>query len=154
MSILVLSSPEFADGEPIPGRFTCVGDGRSPPLQWAGAPIGTRSLALAMEDLDAGDEPVQHWVVWDIPASRLMLPEGVSGEDDPGGLVQGRNDFGDRGYRGPCPPITVRHRYRFRLAALNVERLELAPDTDARELWAAAQPHILAEAEVIGTFSR
>jgi hypothetical protein len=68
--------------------------------------------------------------------------------------VEGGNDFGTSGYRGPCPPRgDGRHRYSFRLYALDSD-LELRPGAGKRELERALEGHTLAAAELIGTYER
>jgi Raf kinase inhibitor-like YbhB/YbcL family protein len=143
-----LKSPAFAEGEPIPERFTCAGDDVSPPLEWTGVPKGAASLALLVEDLDASVRPATHWSAWGIDRTSGGLPEGARAP------VEGRNDYGDTGYRGPCPPAKRGvHRYVFRLYALDAE-LELEPGRSRRSFDAALEGHVLAEAELATTFER
>ena len=142
-----LSSPEFAEGQPMPRRFACDGDDASPPLSWSGAPGDTAALALVMDDPDAGG--FVHWVVFDMTASASgSLPAGWSRSPD--APPQGTNSFGRVGYGGPCPP-SGSHRYVFRLLALDQE-LALDGAPTAREVLAASNGHTLAEAKLTGTY--
>ena len=154
---LTLSSPAFEQGEPIPRRYTCEGDDVSPPLEWAGVPAGTQSLALIVEDPDAPDpaDPKRvwvHWVLYDIPGDVTSVLEGVGGTDLPAGTLEGLNDWKRMGYGGPCPPIG-RHRYFFRLYALDATLGDLKHPTKAK-LGRAMEGHVLGTAELIGTYQK
>jgi len=152
-----LGSPAFAPGQQIPIRHTCEGEDLSPPLAWSGAPEGTRSLALVVSDPDAPDPAAPrmtwvHWVLYDLPAEATGLPEGVAPEALPPGTRQGINDWKRTGWGGPCPPIG-RHRYVFELYALDRPLADLGrPDKKALER--AIAGHVLARAELIGTYQK
>jgi len=96
-----LVSSAFADGAAIPRRFTCDGENLSPPLQWSGAPAGTRSLVLLCDDPDAPAGTWHHWAVYDLPPTVTELAEGA-GQNTKKKLAF--NDFRKAGYGGPCPP--------------------------------------------------
>jgi Raf kinase inhibitor-like YbhB/YbcL family protein len=142
-----LSSPAFADGEPIPDRYTCDGDDVSPPLAWTAPPDGTVGLALCVDDADAGRYPFTHWLAWDILPVERALGEGEAAPSE------GRNDFGAPGYRGPCPPPGKPHRYVFRLLALGVEP-ELGPSDRRLSFDRAIDGHVLETAELTGMYRR
>jgi Raf kinase inhibitor-like YbhB/YbcL family protein len=147
---MTLTSSAFADGSPIPRRFTCDGANVSPPLAWTGTPSGTASLALIVHDPDAPSDFV-HWVVYDInPATFDGLPEGWSGTSD--AAPQGDNDRGDPAWTGPCPPSGTHH-YVFRLLALDMT-LQLRAGASADDVLGAAEGHILGEATLTGTYRR
>ena len=142
-----LTSSAFHEGSLIPRRYTCDGHDSSPPLSWSGAPDGTKSLALIVEDPDA--HGFVHWVAYDLSgAANGSLPEGIS--SSPNAPPQGRNTFGKVGYGGPCPPSGTHH-YVFRLLALD-EELTLHGTPDAREVEAAARGHVLGQARLTGTY--
>jgi Raf kinase inhibitor-like YbhB/YbcL family protein len=154
---LTLSSPCFSHGGEIPRRCTGDGPDESPPLAWSGAPDGTKSFALIVDDPDAPDPAAPrrtwvHWVVCDLPASATSLPEGVSGRAMPPGATEGKNDSGGIGYEGPYPPIGS-HRYFFRLYALDT-LVGLRPGHTKPELLRAIDGHVLASAELMGTYAR
>ena len=156
--MLTLSSPAFTAGGPIPSRFTCDGPNISPPLAWTGAPPGTRSFALIEDDPDAPDPAAPkrvwvHWVLYNVPASVGELAEGASGAGIPLGAREGRNDGGALGYGGPCPPIG-RHRYFHKLYALDTELPDLGERAGKPELERAMAGHVLAKAELVGTYER
>lgn len=149
---LVISSSAFRDSEAIPARYTCEGDDLSPPLEWSGVPTGTKSLALIMDDPDAPMRTWVHWVLCDIPRDTIALADGVGGHDLPPGTVEGLNDWKRAGYGGPCPPVG-RHRYFFKLFALDVVFAGLAAPTKA-QIDRAMKGHILARAELVGTYEK
>lgn len=154
---LVLTSPAFGPGKAIPARYTCEGDDVSPPLEWAGVPAGTKSLALIMDDPDAPDPAAPkrvwvHWVLYNLPARSTGLAEGVGGADLPEETLEGLNDWKKLGYGGPCPPIG-RHRYFFKLYALDCVLADLKQPTK-KQLEDAMSGHILAQAELVGLFKK
>jgi Raf kinase inhibitor-like YbhB/YbcL family protein len=142
-----LTSAAFADGEPIPVSHTCDGDDVSPALAWTAPPEGTVSLALCLDDPDAGRYPFTHWLAWGLPATAGSVREGE------GAPAEGRNDFGAPGYRGPCPPPGKPHRYVFRLYALDAEP-GLGPADRRLSFDAALDGHVLETAELVGTYGR
>jgi len=153
----VLTSPAFRDGESIPTKYTCDGADLVPPLAWSGVPVGTRSLALIVDDPDVPDPAAPkrmwvHWVVYDIPPSANGISEGGGGAGLPAGSKEGTNDWKRTAYGGPCPPIG-RHRYFHKLYALDVALPDLETPTKA-ELEAAMQGHILSSAVLVGTYER
>jgi len=154
---LILKSSAFAGGGEIPKRHTCEGDDASPPLAWSGAPAGTKTFALVVDDPDAPDPKAPrmtwvHWVLYDIPATATALAEGAKRAALPAGAREGKNDWRRTGYGGPCPPIG-RHRYFHKLYALDAALGDL--DTPAKaELERAMQGHVLAKAELIGTYQK
>lgn len=152
---LKLISPEFQSGDAIPVRYTCQGEDISPPLKWSGVPAETKSLALIFDDPDATGGPLAHWVIYNIPPppNNRGLPENVgAAEELGGGGVQGRNDFGDIEYRGPCPPEDSEHRYYFRLYALDIE-LNLPPGANRQQVLDNIRDHILEHTELMVRFT-
>jgi Raf kinase inhibitor-like YbhB/YbcL family protein len=148
MAQLELTSGVFGEGDPIPRRHTCEGENVSPPLSWAGVPDATRSLALIVDDPDAPVGTFTHWLAWGIDPDAGGLGEGEAAPRD------GRNGFGTVGYSGPCPPPGHgRHRYFFRLHALDAE-LELERGADRDELERAIAGHVLESAELMGGYER
>ena len=145
-----LSSANFAEGEDIPARQTCDGEGRSPELAWQGAPEGTRGYALILHDPDSTKKPdFTHWVLFDIPGDAGRLPEGSG---DAAG-TPGVNDFGAVGYGGPCPAVG-KHRYLFDLYALDLETLGLPSGASRDDVEGAMEGHLLARARLMGTYQR
>lgn len=152
--IFRLAATTFHSGDLIPQKFTCEGSDVSPSLSWTDPPAGTQSFALIVDDPDAPVGTWVHWVLYDLPASTLELPEGVPKDGQlSGGARQGRNDFGKIGYNGPCPPRGSLHRYFFKLYALD-SPTKLKPDSSKSELERAMKGHILAQAELVAKFRR
>src|SRR5512134_1115614 len=152
-----LTSAAFSAGGAIPKRYTCEGDDVSPPLAWSGAPAGTKSLALIVDDPDAPDPAAPkmtwvHWVLYDIPAPSTGLAEGAKLAAFPAGTREGVNDFGRTAYGGPCPPIG-RHRYFFKLYALDTLLPDLKRPTKSA-LEKAMQGHVLGQATLVGTYRK
>ena len=144
-----LTSPEFAEGQSIPRRYSCDGDDVSPPLGWSGAPGDAAAMVLVMDDPDA--RGFVHWVVYDMTASASgSLSAGWSSSPD--APPQGTNSFGRVGYGGPCPPSGT-HRYVFRLLALG-QALALSGSPTAERVLDAAAGHILGEATLTGTYQK
>ncbi|MEJ6844723.1 YbhB/YbcL family Raf kinase inhibitor-like protein [Sinorhizobium fredii] len=129
-----LMSPAFAEGQPIPKKYTRFGENIFPPLKWTGTPDGTQSFALIVEDPDA------------------QLPEAVdTGPEHAIKFI--RNDFGNARYDGPQPPAgTGVHHYHFKLAALNTRNISISDDVGAVQAWTEARKHRIAEAALIGTY--
>lgn len=154
---LSITSTAFAPNGEIPKRFTCEGEDLSPPLAWTGAPAGTKSFALVVDDPDAPDPAAPkttwvHWILYDLPADATGLPEGVAPAALPAGTREGVNDWKRTGWGGPCPPIG-RHRYFFKLYALDATLGDLGRPTKAT-LEKAIAGHVLARAERVGTYQK
>ena len=148
---LELKSPDFTPGGNIPKQFTCEGANNSPALKWNEPPSAAQSFVLIADDPDA---PVGTWVPLTYPRLVRALPQNFpKKEQSPDGSRQGRNDFGEIGYGGPCPPPGKPHRYFFKLYAIDA-KLNLVPGATKKQVEHAMQGHILAQGEYIGRFSR
>ena len=153
--MFTLSSSAFASGDAIPMRFTCDDANVSPPLAWSGAPAGTKCYALIVDDPDAPDPAAPkrvwvHWVLYDIPAKVTELAEGAASIV---GAHDGTNDDKTTGYSGPCPPVG-RHRYFHKLYALDALLGDLGAGARKADVERAMAGHVLATAELMGTYSR
>ena len=152
---LALTSSAFPAKGAIPTRHTCDGKDFSPPLAWRDLPVGTKAVALIVDDPDAPDPAAPtmtwvHWVLYNIPPNATQLPEAVKSAALPAGTREGMNDFGRTAYGGPCPPIG-RHRYFFKLYALDAVLPDLKQPIKAA-LERAMQGHVLAQATLVGTY--
>ncbi len=150
---LRIEASGFSAGADIPIRFTGEGEDLSPALLWSGAPSGTKSFSLIVDDPDAPDPAAPkmvwaHWVLYNIPASATGLAEGVGAL--PTGTSEGLNDWKRTGYRGPLPPVG-RHRYFFNLYALDRKLAFEGPPTK-HDLERAMRGHVLAHANFMGTY--
>lgn len=154
MTIFSLVSGNFKSMELIPQNHTCMGKDLSPALEWKGVPEKTESLAVTLVDPDAPHGDFIHWVLYNIPKGTTSLSEGMPTKVSlPDGSMQGINDFGTLGYRGPCPPPSQKHRYVFILYALDI-KITPSSKMTYQELMNACSGHILAKVELIGCFSR
>ena len=122
-----VTSPDVRNGGTIPatawaGSLGCTGGDEQIRLAWSGAPKGTRSFAVSMQDVDAPTgSGFWHWMIWDIPATERSV-----GSASPAGAVAGLNDAGIPGYLGPCPPAgDIAHRYILTVYALDTPTVGL-----------------------------
>jgi len=157
-----VTSPEFA-GSVIPSRYTCHGAGESPPISWSGAPPGTKSLALIVDDSDAPISPRVYWIVFDIGAGTTDLQVGppitaASGSARrpppatlPPGARVAYDSAGEAGYTPPCPRGAP-HSYRFTVYALNTYFGTSLPD-NARLLqaWTSIAAHVIGRGTMTAT---
>ncbi|ULQ57753.1 YbhB/YbcL family Raf kinase inhibitor-like protein [Flavihumibacter rivuli] len=143
---LTVTSEAFTEEGEIPHRYTCDGAGVSPPLHIGGLPEGTQSLAIIVDDPDAPVGTWVHWLAWNMPATQLL-------KEDVHPPVQGRNDFGDNRYGGPCPPRGPAHHYHFKVYALGTQ-LGLGEGARKIELERAMGSHIIGFGELVGLYQR
>lgn len=154
---LVITSSAFLHQTEIPTQYTCEGRDVSPPLSWSDMPPGTQSLTLIVDDPDAPDPAAPkmtyvHWVLYNLPVTSMGLKEAVSSVELPPGTEQGINDWNKIGYGGPCPP-TGKHRYFFKLYALDVTLPKIATPTKAN-VEKAMEGHIISKTELVGTYQK
>lgn len=151
---LSITSIAFKDGKRIPKKYTCESDDISPALAWSDVPPEAKSLALIMDDPDAPIGVFTHWVLFNLPSHLSSLDEAqATTERLDNGAIHGINDFGRTGYGGPCPPPGPTHRYFFAIYALDTS-LSLKPRSTKQQVLAAIKGHVLAEARLVGTYSR
>jgi Raf kinase inhibitor-like YbhB/YbcL family protein len=145
---IALSSPSFANGRPIPRRFTCDAEDVTPPLRWSGVPAGTAELALVLEDENArggSGAPFVHWSLFGIPPSATQVPASAK---------EGTTDFHQTHYGGPCPPDNdPAHRYVFTLYALRAP-LDLPAGAPPDDLRAAIARAASAQGRLTATYVR
>lgn len=115
---LTVKSGAFTNNKKIPSLYTCDDSGVSPALSWSKTPKKTKSIAIIVSDPDAPDGAFYHWGIYNLPPSTKSFAKGAKA---PKGAVQTTNDFGDKGYAGPCPPEGETHRYIFKVFALNTK---------------------------------
>lgn len=146
-----LSSSAFSDRQSIPERFTCDGDGISPPLSWADVPEDAESLVLVMTnpevpELQRAEAELVHWVVYDLPPG----DGGIAAGEVPANARVGLNAWGEREYEPPCPED--RRSYVFRIFALD-RRLELRGDATWHRVKRAMVGHVLSRKALIGVYA-
>lgn len=145
---LKLTSPAFLDKGQIPIKYTCDGQDVNPPLEWSNVPDSAKSLVLIVDDPDAPAGDWVHWLIWNIPVEISQLAENSV----PSQAVQGKTDFNQNKYGGPCPPSGA-HRYQFKLYALD-SQLNLGLNTRKKNLEQTMQGHILDQALLVGLYQR
>ena len=158
---MTLTTTAWADGDPIPAKYTQAGEQVSPELKWTNTPPGTVTFLLHMLDPDVARNKTTdtqvHWLVWNIPGTATGLPEGVpKGEKLADGSMQ--TSASGPVYRGPGAPATGPvHHYTFEIYALDT-KLDVVHGADAFETRAnvmkAIQGHILGKAVYVGLFKR
>jgi Raf kinase inhibitor-like YbhB/YbcL family protein len=153
-----LTSPSFEPDHELPIRFTSDGADVSPPLEWSDPPPGTKAFALIVDDPDAPDPRAPkrtwvHWVVYGLPATARRIPEAASKDAFPNGAAFGVNDWKETKWRGPAPPVG-KHRYFFKLFALDEPLDELAEGASKGDLESAMMGHVLGTATLIGTYRK
>lgn len=155
---ITLTSPAFANNGIIPALFTADnpagGVGISPPLAWTGVPNGTQSLAILAYDLTV--PTTTQWLIYNISPTVTSLPQGIPATQaltTPISAVQGPNTSGGFGYLGPNPTTGGTERYSFTLYALDT-MLTPGIGLNRQALLAAMQGHILAQGQLIGTYTR
>ena len=145
----IITSKAFGYNDPIPNTYAYRGANASPELSWSGAPAGTVTYTLILEDADADN--FAHWVVYNIPTTMTFMAEGVPKKNlSTSAIMQGTNDMGNIGYDGPDPPKGT-HRYFFRFYALDT-RLDLPPGAKREQVMQAMKGHILGVTDHMGKY--
>ncbi len=148
-----LTSSAYLQGDPIPASYSCDGENTSPRLTWTNPPEGTQSFALIFDDPDAPGGTWVHWVLFNLPSEARSLPADLPPDATlANGAVHGSNSWKSIGYGGPCPP-SGEHRYFMKLYALD-SALDLEAGATKEQLLEAMENHIVAETELMGTYSR
>lgn len=146
--MLDVTSPAFQSDSAMPSKYTCDGYGVSPPLVWSKVPDETRSVAILVDDPDAGTAPFLHWLVADLPPSVQHLDEGAALPHD---AQIGESDAGTASYFGPCPP-SGRHHYHFHVYALDTVLGRRPESRD--DFLHAIEGHVLDEGELVAEYER
>lgn len=144
----------FGAGQALPHESGWKSGNKVPELIWAGAPLGTKSFALICDDPDAPTEkPWVHWIIFNIPATQTSLTKPLGAALTKEGMRQGMNSYKEIGYGGPFPPEGEKHRYFFKLYALDT-LLDLQAGSTKEQLEAVMKNHVLGTAQLIGTYVR
>lgn len=145
---LKISSIAFENNSAIPKKYTCQGEDINPPLRIDEIPESAEYLAIVVDDPDAPGGTFTHWLAWNLPPRR-----NIEEANFPGG-EQGKNDFGDQKYGGPCPPEGEEHRYFFKVYALD-SRIELDPaKADKAALEIMLEEKKIGYGELIGLYKK
>ena len=145
LATLQVTSPAFTNNGYIPKKYSCEGESISPALQVTAIPAGAVGLAVIVEDPDAPQGTVTHWIAWNLDVSGKIAEKTAQG-------VQGKNTKGKNGYMGPCPPDGVHH-YHFTVYALDA-KIDLPADSDEKQLKKAMEGHILGSGELVGLYTK
>jgi Raf kinase inhibitor-like YbhB/YbcL family protein len=127
---MTVKSEAFISGM-LSQHYTCHGAKINPPLNWSGAPPGTKSLALIVDDSSAPITPFIYWLVFDINPGSTDIQE----HSLPTGARQAMNSAGTSAYDAPCPG-SGEHSYRFTVYALN-KTLSLSNGAPLESAWRA-----------------
>ena len=153
VAALEVKSTAFGHAMSMSDKYTCDDMDISPPLEWKNAPAGTKSFAIICETPDAPTGNWVQWVIYDIPAEMTNLPQSVAKTEQLDfGARQGKNEFDQLGYSGPCLPAG-QHRFFFRVYALDGPT-NLKAGAKKEELVEAMKGHILAEGSLMGVYGR
>lgn len=151
-----VSSSSFPPDGDMPVSCSCKGKELSPALSWKNPDPAVESYVILATDYDVPTPAfplynLSHWVVYNLPASVLSLPEGVTAEQLHmlGGKI-GKNGTGDARYIGPCPPVG-RHGYVFRVYAID-QVLSFTKLPGKQEVLDAMKGHVLSYGELTGYF--
>jgi Raf kinase inhibitor-like YbhB/YbcL family protein len=149
---ITLTSTSIKAGQTIVDDYSQNGANKSPQLSWTAGPAATKSYVVVAQDTTtANATPIQHWILWNIPANVMSLPEGVPigvNVANPAGAMQATAG-GNAGYRGPKPPAGTVHNYVFQVFALDTTLTGLDTMVNAPALITAMTGHVLAA----GSFS-
>jgi len=148
----VLSSPAVADGGMLPREYTGDGASATLPLEWTGAPAGTKSYAVVMHHIPGPGTVKWYWVLYNIPPAVHSLPRNVRQVGTLGNnSVNGRTEYAPPHSKGPGPKT-----YIYTVYALSAPpQLDVPPARVSRAvLLAAMQGRILATAELKVVYTR
>ena len=150
-----VTSEAFDEGGAIPAKYTCDGDNVSPKISWSNAPEDAKSFVVALVDPDAPEGTFHHWGVYAIPPNQTNIPEGVPAKATLDmGAMQAKNQFGDIGYGGPCPPKGQEHTYIFRVMALDTPGSTFSEPPEVEDMLSDVSGSLLEQAELEATYAR
>src|SRR3954452_2425284 len=132
-----LTSTDIKAGERLPraqvsGIMGAGGDDVSPQLSWSGFAPETKSFAVTMYDPDAPTASgFWHWAVCNIPVTVTELAAGAGdGSGLPEGALTVPAELRLARFLGAAPPPGHgRHRYYVAVHALDVEHLDVDPES-------------------------
>ncbi len=152
---LEVTSTAFQDGDLLPEKYTADGADISPPLTIKYIDPEGETIAVIMDDPDAPVGTFTHWMIWNIPVEKNDIPEDVPKEkklDSLADAVQGYNDFGEVGYRGPAPPSGV-HNYHFKIYILD-QKIDIPFDSSKQKLVNTLKDNLLQKTEIVAKYER
>lgn len=143
---MILICPTLKNGNILPERYTCRGEGFSPPLEIKDVPKDAKSLVLIVFDPDAPLKTFIHWILYDIPTSTGKIRENEQR------FKKGRNSLFKKGYFPPCPPCGV-HRYVFEVYAID-KFLNLKEGASIRKIKKEMRGHVIERTELTTRFGK
>jgi len=147
---LTLTSPAVNEGGALPVVYTCDGDSATLPLVWEDAPVGTQSFAVAMHHIPGPGDTHWYWVMYDIPATTLALPQNVHGVGTLGtNSVNGRAEYAPPCSKGPGEKV-----YTYTVYALSAQPHFTTTDVTRDVLLDAIADITLASAALNVTYNR
>ena len=152
---LEVTSTAFQDGDMLPEKYTADGADISPPLTIKNINPEGETIAVIMDDPDAPVGTFTHWMIWNIPVDKNDIPEDVPKDkkvDSLADAVQGYNDFGEVGYRGPAPPSGV-HNYHFKIYILD-QKIDIPFDSSKQKLVNTLKDNLLQKTEIVAKYER
>ncbi len=141
-----IKSKDFKDNGFMPKKFTCDGQNSSPEIDIFAVPNTAKSLLIIAHDHDAEGSDFVHWLIWNIDPRCEVIHENMT----PVGALEGINDFGETGWKGPCPPHGT-HRYEFHLYALDT-LLDLPYNSDKEAVRVTMDGHVIDETSLVGLY--
>jgi phosphatidylethanolamine-binding protein (PEBP) family uncharacterized protein len=158
-----LVSNNQVDGAHFSSKYTCqespplsgktvggLANGINPDLEWMNAPAGTMSFAMTFLDttlIDAKmDSLGNHWAIWNIPATVMSLPEGLTGTLS--GSLSTAKQSGT--FLAPCAQTLMNNmddKYAFTVYALSVPTITASTVANARTALMTA----MTAGQVLGT---
>lgn len=148
----ILKSSEVTDGGPLPKDFTGDGTSSTLPIEWSGAPAGTKDYGLVMHHVDREGKIKWYWILYNIPADTKSLPKNVKNVGTLGNnSVNGRTEYAPPHSKGPGAKT-----YIYTLYALSAPvTIDAKPSGISRDaLLAAMKDRTLAAAELRVVYSR
>lgn len=151
---ITVKSSSFSNMGAIKDKHSAYFDDISPQLSWSGAPAGTKSIVLMMEDPDSLLKPTVHWLAANISPDMRSLSENIAKTEAMGTAMQGTNINGKPGYFGPRPPAGDKpHAYHFQVFALDT-MLDLPSGFNRQALLDAMKGHVIGKGEIVGMYQR
>jgi hypothetical protein len=138
----------------FPFRFQCQLDqGLECPIEHRGEQDYCRAIGNYASLKQFYHQAIVHWVLYNIPRDVAELPSNATDADfGELGIVVGRNWSRETNYYPPCP-LYGRHRYVFRIYALDIDTIQ--PETnDRRGVFKAMESHVLAYGELSGFYEK
>jgi Raf kinase inhibitor-like YbhB/YbcL family protein len=143
-SELIIECKELHNGETFPVKYTHRGGDVSPEFKLKNLNKNGKTIVIIFDDLD---KPMNHWIIWNLPLIDI-IPENNPKEnifENIGNAKQKRQ------YRGPNPPIGIKHKYQFNIYVLDCE-LNLETNVNKKELVKAMEGHIIQYGFIYGYY--